>query len=183
MKNDFNFCPKCGSKKIENHNDRKWMCPECGFDLYNNVASAVGVIITDKNHNVLLEVRAKEPRKGFLAFPGGFVDPDESAENAAERECREEIGAEVKNLKFLCSFPNTYEYKNITYKTCDMFFTAELAGEFETIEDLIRGLSPQESEVLALKGCKVETLEDIEKIPLAFESAVNTLKYYLKKEN
>lgn len=183
MKNDFNFCPKCGSKKIENHNDRKWLCPECGFDLYNNVASAVGVIITDKNHNILLEVRAKEPRKGFLALPGGFVDPDETAEEAAIRECKEEIGAEVKNVRFLCSFPNTYEYKNITYKTCDLFFTAELDGQHKSIDDLIRGLSLQESEVLGLKSCKVETEEDVNTLPLAFESAVKTLKYYLKKEN
>ena len=49
FKNDFKLCPMCGSQKIENHENRKWICPDCGFDLYNNVATAVGVIIYDKN--------------------------------------------------------------------------------------------------------------------------------------
>ncbi len=179
MKNDFNLCPICGSKKIENHNDRKWLCPDCGFDLYNNVAAAVGVIITDDEKNVLLEVRAKNPRKGFLALPGGFVDPDESAEEAAKRECREEIGIDVKNVKFLCSFPNTYEYKNITYKTCDLFFTANVSENFKNIDELIANLKAQETEVSGFKSYKIENCDDVDKIPLAFESAVKTLKFFV----
>ena len=51
MANDFELCPKCGSKKIEYKDNRKWFCPDCGFDLYNNVAAAVGIIICDKNNN------------------------------------------------------------------------------------------------------------------------------------
>ena len=90
MANDFELCPKCGSKKIEYKDNRKWFCPDCGFDLYNNVAAAVGIIICDKNNNILLEVRAKDPQKGKLALPGGFIDPEESAEDAVIRECKEE---------------------------------------------------------------------------------------------
>ena len=87
MKNNFNLCPMCGSKKIECKDNRKWECPDCNFDLYCNVATAVGVIIKDKYNNVLFEVRGKEPRKGYYAVPGGFVDFDECAEDAAIREC------------------------------------------------------------------------------------------------
>ena len=97
MKNDFNLCPMCGSKTIQNKNDRRWFCPDCGFDLYCNIAAAVGVIIQDSKHNILFEVRAKNPRKGYVAFPGGFIDADESAEEAVERECMEEIGVEVES--------------------------------------------------------------------------------------
>ena len=176
LKNDFKLCPMCGSKKIENHGNRKWMCPDCGFDLYNNVASAVGVVIRDRYNNVLFEIRAKQPRKGYLAVPGGFVDFEESAEEAAVRECREEIGVAVDGVKFLCTAPNIYEYKNIEYKTCDIFFTAELPPQFETIDDFIKSLKAEESEVEGFVSYKVETLEDIEKIPLAFESAKYTLK-------
>ncbi|MBP5751778.1 MAG: NUDIX hydrolase, partial [Treponema sp.] len=68
MKNNrFNFCPECGSKKIQTlMNGRKWLCPDCGFDLYNNVASAVGLLILNSRGEILMEKRAKEPRKGFL---------------------------------------------------------------------------------------------------------------------
>lgn len=181
MKNDFNMCPMCGSKKIINHGNRKWVCEDCGFDLYCNVAAAVGVIIRDKNHNVLFEVRAKEPRKGFAALPGGFVDFDERAEEAVVRECKEEIGVEIKNAEFLCSFPNTYVYKNIEYKTCDLFFTAELSDDFDSIDDFIKSLKAEESEVQSFISYRVESYEDVENIPLAFESARNTLNLMLKK--
>ena len=44
--NKFNFCPDCGSRNVSTlMNGRKWLCNDCGFDLYNNVASAVGVIL------------------------------------------------------------------------------------------------------------------------------------------
>ena len=183
MKNDFNFCPICGSKKIENHSMRKWLCPDCGFDLYNNVASAVGIIIFDKNYNVLFEVRAKEPRKGFIAVPGGFVDFNESAEEAVIRECQEEIGVKINpaSIKFLCTRPNIYEYKNIEYKTCDIFFTAELSEEYENIDDFITSLKAQESEVEAFLSARVETKDDVEKLPLAFESARASLSLFVDK--
>jgi len=182
MKNDFNLCPICGSKNIENHSNRKWVCGDCGFDLYNNVAAAVGIIIKDKYNNVLFEVRAKEPRKGFLALPGGFVDFDERAEEAIVRECREEIGVEVQNARFLCTFPNTYVYKDIEYKTCDMFFTVELSDKFDSIEEFVKTLKAEESEVQDFKIFKVENIEDVKKIPLAFESAVKTLSLMVKGE-
>ena len=182
MKNDFNMCPMCGSKKIINHGNRKWVCDDCGFDLYCNVAAAVGIIIKDKKNNVLFEIRAKEPRKGYAALPGGFVDFDERAEDAVVRECREEIGIEIKNAEFLCSFPNTYQYKNIEYKTCDLFFTANLSDEYESIDEFIKTLKAEESEVQGFKAYKVETFDDIEAIPIAFESARNTLKLMLQKE-
>ena len=181
FKNDFKLCPMCGSKKIENHGNRKWICPDCGFDLYNNVASAVGVVIYDKYDNVLFEVRAKEPRKGFIAVPGGFVDFEESAEEAVVRECREEIGVPVEGAQFLCTAPNTYEYKGIEYKTCDIFFTAALPPQYDSINDFIKSLKAEESEVVAFEARNISSEEDIENLPLAFESARHTLKRWLQK--
>lgn len=172
MANDFIYCPICNSKNITYKDNRKWICKDCGFDLYNNVAAAVGIILTDKDKNILFEIRAKEPRKGFLAFPGGFVDPDESAEEAVKRECKEEIGVEPVNIKYICSFPNTYEYKNFIYKTCDLFFTAELAENAK--------IKTQETEVTGTKWIKIKNSEDIQKLPLAFESAKKTLEVWLK---
>ena len=182
MRNDFNLCPMCGSNKIECRQNRKWICPDCGFDLYNNVAAAVGVIIKDKYNNILFEVRAKEPRKGYLALPGGFVDFNESAEEAVVRECREEIGVEldINSIRFLCTYPNTYEYKNIEYKTCDMFFVADLPAKFDSINDYMKTLTAEESEVSEFQVHKVKTLSDIEKLPLAFVSAKSTLEKLIR---
>jgi NAD+ diphosphatase len=181
MGNDFNLCPICGSKKIQNVNNRKWDCPECHFKLYNNVAAAVGLIIQDSEGRVLFEKRVKEPKAGMLTVPGGFCDPDETAEDAARRECREEIGIEITDLKYLCSQPNIYEYKNITYKTCDMFFTAKaaLSKDCNASQDLLSGLTAQKSEVQSFVLEKIESEEDVDKLPIAFISLQKTLKYWI----
>ena len=123
MENKFNMCPMCGSKKIECVKNRKWICPDCGFDLYCNVASAVGVIIKDKQNNVLFEVRGKEPRKGFYAVPGGFVDFDEPAEEAAIRECKEELDITLEVGDIFTEA--VHEYPDITIRLT--VFNAKIA--------------------------------------------------------
>ena len=51
------------------------------------------------------------------------------------------------------------------------------------IDDFIKTLKPQESEVQGFASFKVETLEDIEKIPLAFESAKKIFEKFIKTKN
>jgi len=53
---------------------------------------------------VLLIKRGREPFKGRWAFPGGFVDEDESLEVAAARELREETGLHGIKLEQLAAF-------------------------------------------------------------------------------
>lgn len=174
--NRFNFCPDCGSRKIQTLlNGRQWLCPECGLELFNNVASAVGVILENEKNEILFELRAKEPRKNFLTFPGGFCEPDEDAEKSAVRECSEEIGVVPENLKFIGAYSNTYVYKNIIYKTCDLFYSASLPSGFE--------FKAQKSEVVSLEWIKIESSEDVEKIPLAFGSAKKAILKYLEIRN
>jgi 8-oxo-dGTP diphosphatase len=53
---------------------------------------------------VLLIKRAREPFKGLWAFPGGFVDENESLEDAAARELLEETGLRRVNLAQIGAF-------------------------------------------------------------------------------
>ena len=53
---------------------------------------------------VLLIKRAGEPFKGLWAFPGGFVDEDESLETAADRELLEETGLSNIHLDQIGAF-------------------------------------------------------------------------------
>lgn len=191
--NELKFCPSCGGNDIIFFEQKKWKCGSCGFTLYNNVAAAVGLILHDGQGNVIFEKRAKEPRAGFFALPGGFVNPDERAEDAAVRECFEEIGMSIdaEALRFVGTFPNTYVYKNITYKTCDMFFSAEIFGKNNTvnslnvckdrndsnansiknISDLLDAAQIEKSEVADLLVKCVAKKSDIDALPIAFESA------------
>jgi len=53
---------------------------------------------------VLLIKRRKEPFKDRWAFPGGFVDENESLENAAARELQEETGLKGIKLEQIGAF-------------------------------------------------------------------------------
>ncbi len=175
VQNKFNFCPDCGSKKIKTLNKgQKWLCSDCGFCLYNCIAGGVGVLIQNKNGEILLEKRAKEPRRGAFVYPGGFVNANETAEEACKRECFEECGIEIFDLKYLCSFPNTYEYKNVKYKTCDIFFTARISEDAR--------LKAQKSEVTEFIWKKLPELSEIESLNLAFESTKKTMEFFLKQK-
>lgn len=48
---------------------------------------------------VLLIERGNEPYKGCWAFPGGFLNMDENAEQGALRELKEETGLDLKDIK------------------------------------------------------------------------------------
>jgi ADP-ribose pyrophosphatase YjhB (NUDIX family) len=91
-----------------------------------NPAAAVAAILVDAGERALLARRAHEPSRGKLGFPGGFVDIGESAEAALRREILEEVGLEVPELEFLCSFPNRYAFKGVIYPTLDLFFVARV---------------------------------------------------------
>ncbi|HEX8087366.1 MAG TPA: NUDIX hydrolase [Blastocatellia bacterium] len=53
---------------------------------------------------VLLIKRGRDPFKGRWAFPGGFVDENESLEDAAARELHEETGLENVPLRQVGAF-------------------------------------------------------------------------------
>jgi ADP-ribose pyrophosphatase YjhB (NUDIX family) len=120
------FCPRCGAAPLELHPPHLTVCPRCGLNLYHNACAATAAILLDAQDRVLLIRRARDPAKGKLAFPGGFVDNGESAEAGLRRELREEIGLDVGALEYLVSHPNTYPYGGVRYDTLDFFFVARV---------------------------------------------------------
>ncbi len=57
------------------------------------------VITKGDNPHVLLIQRGFEPFKGCWAFPGGFLNMDETAEECAIRELEEETGLKIKTVR------------------------------------------------------------------------------------
>lgn len=119
------FCPACGIAGTA-ASERFFECAHCGYRLYFNNTVAVAVLAVNPKGELLFIRRARDPGKGKLAMPGGFVDAGESGEEAARREVMEELGVAVGEVTFLCSAPNTYPYRGIVYTVCDLFFVAEL---------------------------------------------------------
>ena len=118
----FFYCPKCGAKTFVEHNEKAKMCTTCGFVYYFNPSSAVACFIRNVSGEVLLVRRAKNPAKGTLDLPGGFVDMHESAEEAVYREVKEETGLDISESRYLFSIPNLYMYSGFEVHTVDMFF-------------------------------------------------------------
>ena len=57
------------------------------------------VITKEATPKVLLIQRGNDPFKGCWAFPGGFMDMDETTEQCAIRELKEETGLTVQEVK------------------------------------------------------------------------------------
>ena len=118
----FKFCPKCGSQQFKFQGEKSFLCNSCNFLYYINVAGAVAALILDDENRLLFAKRAFDPHKGTLDLPGGFVDKDESAEEALVREIKEELNLDVDRYTFFRSFPNRYTFRGLTYYTVDLFF-------------------------------------------------------------
>ncbi|WED29549.1 NUDIX domain-containing protein [Vibrio sp. DW001] len=165
------FCPKCGSKSliIQYVPTKLYTCSECSFALFQNVATAVMVAICCKDE-VLIATRARNPGLGMWDFPGGFVDPDETLEQAILRELYEELDLELDlgDAIYVSSNPNTYPYKEITYKTCDTFFVVEL--------DEKPAMTPQDD----VAGINWIAITDVDLNNFAFESTKTAFKQLIK---
>ena len=58
-------------------------------------------IVFDESDRVLLIRRKNDPFRGQYAFPGGFIETGETAEDLARRELKEETGIVAGDLRLL----------------------------------------------------------------------------------
>ena len=91
----FCYCPKCGSSHFVEDTEKSKKCENCGFEYFLNPSAAVAAFILNRNGEILIERRKKDPAKGMYDLPGGFVDVRETAENAIVREVMEETSLNV----------------------------------------------------------------------------------------
>ena len=88
------FCYYCGEKLVEksfqeiNHR----YCQTCDRIHYENPLPAVAALVVNHANQLLMVKRSVEPAKGEWCLPGGFIEFDESIEEAALRELEEETG-------------------------------------------------------------------------------------------
>lgn len=118
----FKYCPSCGSSHFEINDEKSKKCNNCGFTYYINPSAATVAFIVNDNNELLVERRSREPAKGMLDLPGGFVDIDETGEEGVKREVREETGLEVIDTNFLFDLPNVYLFSGFNVHTLDLFY-------------------------------------------------------------
>ena len=91
----FRFCPADGTSLSEPRPSGGVACPLCGRSWYRNPAPAVGAAILSGDR-ALVTVRAREPYRGKVDVPGGFLEVGEHPVEGLKREVREELGMEIE---------------------------------------------------------------------------------------
>jgi len=119
---------------------------------------AAAAFLFDSDDRVLFFRRAKDPAKGMLAVPGGFIEIGETAEYGLLREIREEVGLDVVGLSYLGSCTNDYVYRGVTYPVVDLIFRGT-------------ALNPETAEALdGVVGLEWLRLHEVDANELAFPS-------------
>jgi NAD+ diphosphatase len=114
------FCGRCGTATVVRKDERARSCPNCRLSVYPRINPAVMVLITNGSE-ILLARKPTFPKNRFSAL-AGFVEAGETLEQTVAREALEEVGVQVKNIRYFGSqswpFPNSLM----------IAFTAEYAG-------------------------------------------------------
>ncbi|MEM6254661.1 MAG: A/G-specific adenine glycosylase [Cyanobacteria bacterium P01_D01_bin.156] len=93
----------------------------------------IGVaVIYDNDGRILIDRRKQEGLLGGLwEFPGGKIEPNETAEECVQREIKEELGIEIEVNDRLTTVNHTYSHFKVTL---NVFNCTHLNGEPQTIE-------------------------------------------------
>ena len=93
------YCSLCGAPVVHKipagESLLRYVCEACQTIHYQNPKIVAGCIPEWDDH-ILLCRRAIEPQVGFWTFPAGFMENDETTEDAAVRETWEEAQAELE---------------------------------------------------------------------------------------
>lgn len=111
---------RCGTRTEPRTDERARSCPACGFTSYPPVSPAIMILVTHRG-KLLLARKPAFPQGRFSAL-AGFVEPGETLEDTVIRETREEVGVEVKNIRYFGSQPWPFPHSLM------IAFTAEYAG-------------------------------------------------------
>jgi NAD+ diphosphatase len=103
------YCGHCATGTTQLPNERAKRCPKCGLVNYPRLSPAI-IVLVCRGEELLLG-RAHRFPPGMYSVLAGFVEPGESLEETVMREVREEVGIEVKDIRYFGSqpwpFPNS----------------------------------------------------------------------------
>jgi NADH pyrophosphatase NudC (nudix superfamily) len=161
----FQYCPRCGERRLQANDAKSMVCRACGFIYYHGTA-AVALAIIEHADQIILTRRAREPRKGFLGLPGGFVDYDENLEGALVRELQEELNLAVSSPIYLCSQSERYLFRGVVYCTTIAIFVVR-------VEDLSHAIAGDD-----ISDFQLVRPDEIDPAEIAFDSHLAALARY-----
>jgi len=121
------FCGRCGVPLRTRTAERAKECPQCGLLHFPRLAPAIIVLVARGNQ--LLLARSRHFMPGMYSVLAGFVEPGESLEEAVVREVMEEVGIQIKDIKYFGSQPWPFPHSLM------IGFTATYAGGEISLDD------------------------------------------------
>ncbi len=97
------YCGNCGSKTQQKQDERALICHNCNTTIYPKISPAVivAIICNDK----ILLARNANFTGGWFSLIAGYTDIGETLEETVIREVKEEVGIDVKNIRYYKSQP------------------------------------------------------------------------------
>lgn len=97
-------CPLCGTPTVESNSGWTRTCPNDASEHYPRTDPAVIMLIHDGADLALLG-RGVQWGPGRFSTLAGFVEPGESLEVAVAREVFEEVGVQIRDVRYVASQP------------------------------------------------------------------------------
>jgi len=126
------FCGRCGVPLRTQPDERAKACPQCGLLHFPRLAPAIIVLV--ERGNQLLLARSRHFMPGMYSVLAGFVEPGESLEEAVVREVKEEVGIEIKDIKYFGSQPWPFPHSLMIGFTAT-YARGEISLDDKEIED------------------------------------------------
>ncbi|MGN0310946.1 MAG: NAD(+) diphosphatase [Bacteroides sp.] len=99
--NHSRFCPACGTPTEQLEPIMK-RCPQCGYELYPPISTAI-IVLVKRGEDELLLVHAHNFRGNFKGLVAGFLEAGETLEQCVAREVMEETGLQIGNIRYVAS--------------------------------------------------------------------------------
>ena len=129
----YKFCPNCKAELQKKDKDKVecLYCPNCDFVFWNNPKPVVSIVL-HKNNKVLMLQRKNEPHKGYWCLPGGYINYNETLEEAIKRETLEEAGLNIDVGKLVGVYRIDNDPRGINI---DIIYEGCLEGEIKISDE------------------------------------------------
>jgi NAD+ diphosphatase len=159
--NNNRFCGRCGSKTVVKTEERAIECPACRNTVYPAISPAIIIAITCKDR--ILLAKGKHYRGNFYALIAGYSDIGESLEETIAREVKEEVGLEVKNIRYYKSQPWPFSGSLMIGYFAEADDSQPLTineDEIETAAWFTRGSLPEHAANISISGDMIDAFEN-----------------------
>ncbi|WP_416306532.1 NAD(+) diphosphatase [Neptunicella sp. SCSIO 80796] len=97
------YCGQCGSTTQKIDWELAVQCPTCQHRCYPRISPCI--IVAIRHQDKILLAQGRHHKNNMYSTLAGFVESGESLEQAVHREVMEEVGIEIKNLRYFNSQP------------------------------------------------------------------------------